>query len=118
MTIRSSLIRWSLLFAAVAMLAWAILGSAAPAGFTGLVFARNDECPYCRKMQPIIDKLIEEGQPIMVRTIAWKDVRREYGDDRLPLTLAYHAGQGEVDRRVGQIGESELRELLQKVKGE
>ncbi|MCX7704206.1 MAG: thioredoxin [Planctomycetota bacterium] len=72
-------------------------------------------CPPCRMLSPLIDKLAEEyrGRIKVCKFNASEatDITQRYGISAVPTLILFENGN-EVERRVGALPESKLREWL------
>lgn len=98
------------------LLATLLLG--AEPKYTGIVWVHSATCVPCAKMEPVVDKLLIEGQPIIiVKITTQKELEERYKSKYVPTTIVYKQGV-ELHKEVGVIEEQQLRKWLSETKDE
>ena len=78
------------------------------------LYFTSKTCQGCKKMAPVIDKLIAEGYQIaIVDTRNDQEVAESYKINSLPTLIIFN-GDIEIKRSVGVVAESEIRSILKK----
>ena len=88
--------------------------AAQPEGYTGIVWVHSETCTPCRRMEPAVTRLVLDGRPILVVTVASPQDFNDNGVSNVPTTFLYKHG-AIVDRREGEITEDALRGMLKTV---
>ena len=85
--------------------------------YSGLIWIHADQCPACKKMEPLIDKLISEGEPIIVKKIPFtKEAFDSEGITKVPALKTYKNGKWKY-LDYGNLSEEKVRSILNLVKG-
>jgi thioredoxin 1 len=78
------------------------------------LYFTSKTCGACKKMAPVIDKLIAEGYQIaIVDTRVDVELAENYKIVSLPTLIIFN-GEIEIKRLVGVVSESEIRTVLKK----
>jgi hypothetical protein len=96
----------------------AVFLSAEPAaGYSGVIWYHADGCTACKEMEPTVNRLIVEGQPIIVEKIPFtREAFRAAGITKVPATKAYRNG-GNIHLNYGVLDEAWIRSIIQRTKG-
>lgn len=75
-------------------------------------------CPHCRRMLPIIDKLENHNELILLRYDIDEEQNKRlidyYQVQAVPLMMIYRSGE-QLWRQSGEIGEEELRQTIHRL---
>lgn len=82
--------------------------------YTGLVWVKSTTCPPCAAMQPTVEKLVLEGQPIIIIIADTQADLAKYDSSTVPVTLAYKHGK-RTAKVGGRLSEADLRKMLAKL---
>ena len=89
-----------------------VLGVLAGAGETVLLEFSAPWCAPCRELEPVVDRLIQEGFPIRKINIDdQKDLTRQFRVDRLPCFITLVDGR-ETERVVGKTSYERLKQMF------
>lgn len=93
------------------------IGAIIPDDYSGLLVITQDNCLPCRRMEPTINKLVQEGEPIVVVKVKTASELYELGAEATPSTQTVVKGVVKYCNK-GVQTERELRHLLRLAKGE
>lgn len=78
------------------------------------IYFTSKGCPPCRKMLPIIEKLIAEGYQIVIVNVSTSPEQAESYKITGTPTLVILEDKREIKRFVGVVSEEEIRRVLKK----
>ena len=101
---------------AILVVALLLGGPPARTKYSGIIWAYGADCPACKDMGKLVNKLIVEGQPIIAVRIATAEDSARYNITRIPVTIAYYNGAvvGKVEHA---IDEKQLRLMIKSTRG-